>query len=224
MNGTPEMTPKSDMVASSITLTSGLSNQRIAISHKDVNEAHLTLGVYLSPTGDMTQQYQHLLEKSNKCAVRVMTSNLTRLEACLAYRTTWLPAITYSLSNTTLTKKQLEHVQMQAMGNFLTKMGLNRHFPRAVAMGPLAMGGLGLRHLPTEQGIQQIHSLLGHIFNNTIPIFIQIALQNQQVEAGTETLLVTDTTPDLSYLTPTWITSLRGFLRPHQISIESADS
>ncbi len=100
-------------------------------------------GALGAPTGNMTNQYQHLLEKSKMCAVRVMTSNLMRIEAYLVYKMTWLPAITYSLSHSTLTKKQLEHEQMQAMGNFMTKMDLNRHFPCAVTMGPLAMGGDG---------------------------------------------------------------------------------
>ena len=49
-------------------------------------------------------------------------------------------------------------------------MGLNQNFPQAVAMGPRAMlGGLAVQHLPTEQGIQQILTMLNHIFNNTLP-------------------------------------------------------
>jgi hypothetical protein len=161
-NGVPTMTPKTEMKVLPLTLTSGLSPEKTQISHKDVSESHLTLGVHLTPTGDMQAQYQQLLTKSNACAVNVLTSNLTRAEAYLAYRTTWIPSVIYSLSVTTLTCHQLEHIQMRATGHFLSKMVLNSHIPRAVAMGPIVMGGLALRSLPTEQGIQQTLTLMGH--------------------------------------------------------------
>ncbi len=81
------MTPKSEMNIPSLHLTSGSPLAKIPISHKDVTESHLTLGVYLTPTapiGNMQQHYQQLLEKSNMCAMNVLNLYLTRVEAYLA--------------------------------------------------------------------------------------------------------------------------------------------
>jgi hypothetical protein len=156
--------------------------------------------------------------------VNVLTSNLTRAEAYLAYRTTWIPSVTYSLSVTTLTCQQLEHIQMRATGHFLSKMVLNSHIPRAVAMGPIVMGGLALRSLPTEQGIQQTLTLMGHLYNKTeLGKMIQIELDTLQVEAGTANGLLQEPTTTIPYLIRTWIISLRDFLSKNQIAFEFAE-
>ena len=70
-------------------------------------------------------------------------------------------------------------------------MGFNRNFPRAVAFGPEEMGGLSMRHLPTEQGLSQIRFLFEHIYNDTLTgRLMLIALESLQAEAGTCSLLL----------------------------------
>jgi hypothetical protein len=120
-----------------------------------------------------------------------------------------------------MNRKQLTSIQTWATGTFLRKMGYNRNFPRAVAFAPESMGGLDLRHLPTEQGLSQIRFLFEHVYNDTLTgKMMLISLESLQLEAGTASLLLTDPTPYLPYITPCWITSLRDFLRINQISIQ----
>ncbi len=97
-NGNLVMLRKKDMTVRQIRLTSGSSLSPIVISHTDVHEPHTTLGVCLARLlGDMSAHYHKLLEKSIKLATHVFTSNLTRSEAYLAYRASWVPAMLYSL-------------------------------------------------------------------------------------------------------------------------------
>ena len=62
---------------------------------------------------------------------------------------------------------------------------------------------------------------MSHIYNSTsLGSMIHIALQSAQMEAGSAHLLLTDPIPSLSYLSPCWLTSIRDFLRKHQLSLE----
>jgi hypothetical protein len=77
-SGIPVLMTKSDMShLPSITLTSGSQSSRTTIHHKDVSESHLTLGVYLTPTGDESAQFHHLLAKAYRIATMVLTSKLS---------------------------------------------------------------------------------------------------------------------------------------------------
>ena len=79
----------------------------------------------------------------------------------------WLPTMRYSLGTTTLSNQQLEHIQTNATGSFLTKMGFNWNFPRAVAFAPRAIGGLAFSSLPIEQGLSQLMTIMSHVYITT---------------------------------------------------------
>jgi hypothetical protein len=143
-NGLPAMLRKSEMAyLPPIKMRSGNQSMGYSVNHKDITEPHLTLGVHLTPTGDESAQTQYLSVTSNRISTLVLTSNLTRDEALLAYRYHWTPAICYSLGVTTMNRKQLTSIQTWGTGTFLRKMGYNRNFPRAVAFAPESMGGTG---------------------------------------------------------------------------------
>ena len=62
---------------------------------------------------------------------------------------------------------------------------------------------------------------MSHVYHGTIPgTLITISLQTAQLEAGSTSLLLTDPTPFLPYLTDSWITSVRNFLRANQLSLQ----
>ena len=217
---------KNDMLNNCpICIKVGQENREYTIQQKDVTEAHVTLGVRMSPLGDEQAQAAYLKEKLYQIATAVASSNLNRKEAYVAYRACWAPAIGYSLGTTTLSQKQLEAIQTSATGSFLSKMGFNRHFLRSVVFGPSELGGIALCHIPTEQGIHQILYILEHVYNTTIAgQLIMMAVQYTQLEAGTKALILTDTNPDISYVTASWVTSVRDFLRNNQISLEFSES
>ena len=60
-DGAPEMTP-AEQIGNLIQLDD--DSGPISIPHYDVTKAHLTLGVWKSPAGNLEQRYLHLLNKS----------------------------------------------------------------------------------------------------------------------------------------------------------------
>ena len=223
LDGLPVLTTKSEIEEqiSPITLFSGNDPTLHTISLRDPTEAHTTLGVALAPTGEDSAQAENLLNVSNRIAALMSSSNLSRVESYLAYRTSWVPSIGYSLGTTCLSDKQLDKIQSQATGAFLSKIGINRNFPRAAAYAPLLCGGLDFRDLKIEQGISRVGYLMSHMFHQTtLGSLMEISLQTAQLEAGSVTLLLTNPSVPLPYLTECWITSLRQFMGNNQISLE----
>jgi hypothetical protein len=226
IHGLPRITPAAQMThLPSIKLTSGRDVDEIAITQKDATEAHKTLGVYMTPTGDESAQVAALTEKSCRISNLVLSSRFTKLETIMAYRTMWFPAVGYSLGVTAMSKSQLRSIQSMATQSFLAKMGLNRNYPRAVTFGPPEYGGLAFPDLYVEQGVQQIRTVMEHIYHSTeAGKLIQICLQSLQAEAGSAVRLLQDPTTEISYLTPCWLTTLRSFMRKHQLSLEMTEN
>ena len=148
VDGLPILHTKSEISdqTTPISLTSGSNSTSTQITLRDPGDAHKTLGIHLAPTGKDTVQAEVLRNSSNRFAALIATSNLSRLEALLAYRTSWIPSVTYCLSTTCLTARQLDSAQSPATCSFLSKIGVNRNFPRAVVFGPLEYGGLDFRN------------------------------------------------------------------------------
>ncbi len=141
------------------------------------------------------------------------------LEAYMAYHR--ITAVSYSFGITTIPVTALQLIQSHPTMTFLQKMGFNCHFPRVVAFGPQELGGLALRNLPVEQGIVCIMMLLEHIYNGSETGKLNlVALHSLQLKACTEQLLLAEPIPKLSYITPSWISAIRDFLRrQHQLQI-----
>jgi len=114
---------------------------------------------------------------------RVMTSNLSRFESYIAYRFCYIPFVCYSLGTTTLQPKQLQSISSHGTGSFLTKMGINKNFPRAVAFGPSEFGGLALFDLHTKQGVLEIKMLMEHVYHGTETGKL-IEISHLQMESG----------------------------------------
>ena len=155
---------------------------------------------------------------------RVLTSNLSRFESYIAYRFCYMPFVSYPLGTTTLQPKQLHFISSHATGSFLTKMGINKNFPRAAAFGPIEFGGLALFDLHTEQGVLHIKTLMEHVYHCTkTGKLILIAVSHLQMESGISQPILTNLVQPIPYITPCWITSLREFLYFHNIALEFAD-
>ncbi len=224
-NGLPCLKPLGAMKLAPITLTSGRNTESVSIRQRDVDEAHKTLGVYMTPTGSELAQVSALLEKSCRISNLVLSSNFSRIETLMAYRMIWYPTMRYSLGVTTMSQTQLRKIQALATQLFLAKMGMNRNFPRAVTFGPVEYGGLGFPDLYVEQGISQIRMVMEHLYHKTEPgKLIQICVQTVQAEAGSAIRLFQDPTVEISYLTPCWLTNMRTFMGHHQLSLQFQDN
>jgi len=71
-----------------------------------------------------------------------------------------MPKLSYLLTTTNFTKEQCHEIMKWALASALPAMGINRHFPQAVAYGPHSHQGLDIPNLFTEQLITHIVTLL----------------------------------------------------------------
>jgi hypothetical protein len=226
-DGIPNMVRKVDMPTTNlpICLTSGTDSEKVRIYQRDITESHKTLGVMMTPTGSEDAQTEYLCQTANQLSSLVATSRLARFDAFMAYRACWFPAVGYSLSTTTMSERQLQSVQSRSMSIFLPKMGINRHFPKAIVYGPPELGGLQLRDLFVEQGISRIMVIPSNVYNETeLGRMIMIEIQSLQMEAGTHSLLLTDTLTPVPYLTKCWISETRSFMQKYQIQLHFANN
>jgi len=120
--------------------------------------------------------------------------------------------VSYLLPATMIDPKLLYASQQPATYAFLGAMGYARTFPRSVAYAPQELGGLGLRHLGQEQGVQKVLQVLKHLrTNTTIGKLIQLQINTMQLTSGIFQPLLQDTCP-LPWQENDWITTTRTFL------------
>jgi len=85
---------------------------------------------------------------------------LSRAEAEFSLCQVLLPKLTYPLIATNLTESQCSAILQPALIKAFLSMGINHHFPRAVAHGPRSHHGLDIPNLFTKQLIVHVLTLL----------------------------------------------------------------
>jgi hypothetical protein len=130
------------------------------------------------------------------------------------HHTMYLPSISYSLSAGTLTESHAAKIQSPITRAFITLMRFNRTTPTAIAYGPPEYGGVGLRHLFSEQGTKKNQAILQQLRDNTnLGKTIQILLQWAQLVAGTSLPILMDTDRRIPHLKDElWIQTHRQYL------------
>ena len=76
--------------------------------------AHKTLGHYKEPSGIQVEQFKRSKEKSDSITEFLWKMPLTRSEAWTYYLACYLPSVTYPLTASALTPKQLTKIQTKA--------------------------------------------------------------------------------------------------------------
>jgi len=147
-------------------------------------------------------------------SLQMMPTHPKRSQSCLSHH---LPT-NHNLP-TTLPKSILDKAQSKTTPVILSKMGYNRNMPKAVVYAPSSHGGLGLKHLHTEQGLQKALQVLKHLCTHTATgNLITTTLQAYQIQAGLEQPILEDTRP-LPWMNSCWISTLRHFLQTIQGTI-----
>jgi len=133
---------------------------------------------------------------------------LTRYEAHVTYTTIFLPTMTYPLPATTLSNSTLKKAQSSTTPIILSKMGYNRNMPKTIVYAPNSHGGLGFRHLHTEQGVQKVLHTIKHLRSKTsLSRLLEANIQAYQIQSGLEHSILEDTQP-LPWMSNRWITHL----------------
>ena len=130
----------------------------------------------------------------------------------------------YSLPAIAIDEDELKKVQTRILPTIVQKLGMSSKLPTAVRHGPPTMGGLGLMDLRTECGIETVKYFRNQVYRRTeVGELMVIQSQTLQLEAGIPQPLLELPMIFLSYLTPTWLLSMRQFLSNHNFTVQVTD-
>ena len=224
IEGRPRLRPI-DPLDPEVLLTQGSGTASLPIQRLPLDQASRILGVHLSPDGDFSKHLQVMKAKSDLLATNIRSPKLTASDIRIFHRTIYKPAMKYSLPSVAVDEEMFEPVQAKILASILNGLGVARTIPTAIRYGPTAMGGLDLLDLRTEMGISSLKLFRDSIFSmSETGKMILINLHYSQVESGLGTPLLSDPSIVVSYLTPTWITSIRQFLFQHNLQIDITES
>ena len=204
-----------------LSLTTQGKDQPIPITRLEPKKASRILGVHLSPLGDFSTQLHILKTKADTFAIQRRSPRLTPTDVATFHRTTYAPSMKYTLPAMAVDEEELANVQTKVLQAMLNKLGYSTKTPIEIRHCPTEMGGLDLLDLRTEVGIAQLQYFRDSIFTNSevgklLLINVKYMLQ---LKSGVLPPLLENPYIQISYLTPTWTTSLRQFLYQHNLQI-----
>lgn len=213
LQGAPVMSPKLSGENSKFSVTDPISAELITIPILSSYQAHKTLGHYKEPAGVQREQVRQLRKLCKENVEFLWRTPVTRHEASIFYKSSFLPSVSYPLSCSAMSIKQLESIQKSTMAIIIARCGYNRHTKREIIYGPTSLGGADFKSFYNQQGVGQVSLFLKHSRLNLVTgKLLRIALSWFQVQVGISTPILEDPTIDLPHLESVWIKSIRQFL------------
>jgi hypothetical protein len=208
-NGRPSLRPIDSTDPTLTLVTQGQTNESSTIKRLPLNKASRILGVYLAPDGNFSEQLGVLKEKADSFAIRLRTPKLTPRDIQTFHQTMYAPAMRYVLPCLAIDEEELEPIQTKVLKSMLQKLGYSSKLPTAIRHGPPELGGLALFDLRTELGISSLKNMRDAIYSHAEAGKLMILnVKYLQIESGISVLILEHPGIPISYLTPTWITSI----------------
>jgi len=152
-------------------------------------EEHKTLGCWVNPLGTQIQAYKQMYNFVNTWRGRMLHSGLSPKLIRQSYNTELLSQLKYRLSVYMFTEPQCEELMKIINPVILHSHFLNKNYPRSLMQANEQYGGLSIAHLYDVMGMEKSKFLLMHMRrNDTTAKLLTIAMQNLQLECGTEEL------------------------------------
>ena len=142
-------------------------------------------------------------------------------ECTTIYHSRWQSRISFYLPLTTFSFSQCERLQGIMYAALLPQMGYNRHIPKVVRHGPKHLGGAGLIHMYTEQGIKHLQHFLGTIRQSSaLYDILQITFSNYQLHLGISKFFLNTEISECPHHIPGRIAFLWCFSNQHKITFQ----
>jgi hypothetical protein len=207
-----------------ISLTQGDSSTSVPIKQHSPTHSSRMLGVYLNPMGDFSDHLVVLKKKADDFSRRIMSPRLSAADISIFHRSIYIPSMRYGLAAVAANEQSLGIVQSNVLKSILQKLHISSTIPTSLRHGPIELGGLGLYDLRTEVGIEAIKFLRNSLYSDSeTGNLIRLNLQYSQRESGVGFHLLEHPNTHISYLTPSWILSIRQFLSNNNMSIQVSD-
>jgi hypothetical protein len=174
--------------------------------------------------GDFTDHLAVLKAKADTFARRLRSPRLTETDVVTFHRSIYIPSMRYGLAALATNEEELSKVQSQISRAILQRLHIRSTIPTALRYGPLELGGLGLYDLRTEMGVETLKFLRNALYSDSeAGNLIRLNIDYLQREAGVDFHLLEQPNRHVSYLTPSWILSVRQFLGNNNMHLQISD-
>jgi hypothetical protein len=132
--------------------------------------------------------------------------------------------MTHTLPALACDEEELQQVQSAVLPALLNQLGVHSKYPTALCHAPTTYAGLDIADLRTESGVSLLKALRNSVFADTEHGQMMItSIKTSQLESGLHLSLLLNPATTVSYLTPTWITTIRQYLYNHGMSVKLTD-
>ena len=158
-------------------------------------------------------------DKVTAQATRLNSLHISSSNILLGYRVCWQPIIKHV--DPTLHLSQQSKIIKQFRRILLPCIKVNRNFPCAVIPIALAFGGLGMKIMELENGLESISHLISFWDSaTTASNLLRVSLEFLQLKAGTTCLVLNKPFSPHSQLSiPKWFSSVQDILDTYQLEI-----
>jgi hypothetical protein len=193
-----------------------------SLNQLELWEAERTLGVRLAPDGNMTIQYEWMLQTARKWADTIRSGHLPRHLTWLAWRSTILKTMEYPLPTTILTESQCNKITSVVAAAALLRSSTMRSFPRRLLHAPLKAGGLNVPNLYVKQGISHITRLIRYSKSrkHSTGILLRNTCEALKIELGCNGRLLANPWSLAPLAADRWIKSMWQFVQEYGIEIQ----
>ena len=183
-------------------------------------EAERTLGVYISPDGNMATQARILRSKATAWAEMTRTGLIPRWLVWESFRSTITRSLHYPLAATTLTQAQCTSIMAPVKQVALSGSGIVRSFPSSLAYAPQLSGGLDMPDLYVTQGIDHLQRLVSfyHCPDDLTGSLLRTSLELLTLELGFNFPLSASYPRWQGCATPGWFKHTWKFLHSFRIT------
>lgn len=196
--------------------------QRQPIEKIPLNQGKETLGVFLAADGSNDTMVEELITKATEWKDLILSGHLDKTKARTALQTTIMKTLEYPLPALTLTQKECDKIMKPVLTAGLLSTNVTRNYPRVVAYGNKAEGGLGINNLYRTGGLGRIAFLQEHLGLQDISgENIRTSIELHKIELGVGRNLFTLPFDLYGHLaTETWVKATWQFAQEHNIEIE----
>lgn len=210
---------KPDNIIPRVRLTQSETGEANILTCVDPSKGIRTIGVRIAPNGNWNDEFVHRLSQARSLARQLRSSTLSRSASAIAYSMFIAPSIEFPLSVTGFKEVESRTIQAPLLAALLPKLGFARHLPRTVVFGPVEYGGLGVHSHYTEQCVQHITTLVGHLRQpGRLGDLIRCDMRWCQLIAGTSAPILASPHTAMPHVSPSWIMQVRTSLKDTQTS------
>ena len=182
---------------------------------------HKYLGHTKAMNGCNHMEYKNLKKLIKEERAFLSTSFLNPYETTIYYKSIYIPKVSFLRGTSSFSRRKLRTIQRPFDQILLQQMGYNQNTSKSITYGLIQDGGIGLKCLYLQQGLENIRQFI-RVWrsNDDLGRLLRITMAWCQMSVGVSTPIFENTATDLPHFELVLIQSIRNFLRYIDATIE----